>query len=162
LRLSSTVSGDLVIESFVSRRSLGLKLAAIACLAIAAACGSSSNPMSPSVNVPFSQSDLRVGSGADAVSGRTITVNYTGWLYDESKADQKGAQFDSSVGRGSFSFLLGAGRVIAGWDQGVPGMKVSGVRRLVIPPNLGYGATANGPIPANSTLIFEVELLGVQ
>ena len=156
----------MIEKSSLSLCTLGLKLAAIACLAIAAACGSSSSPMTPSpaANVPFSQSDLRTGTGtgADAVAGRTTTVNYTGWLYDATKPDQKGTQFDTSVGRGSFSFLLGAGRVIAGWDQGVPGMKVGGIRRLVIPPSLGYGATANGPIPANSTLVFEVELLGVQ
>ena len=154
----------MIEQSSVSFRTLGLKLAAIAGLAMAAACGSSSNPMTPSpaANVPFSQTDLRAGAGADAVAGRTITVNYTGWLYDAAKPDQKGTQFDSSIGRGSFSFLLGAGRVIAGWDQGVAGMKVGGIRRLVIPPSLAYGASANGPIPANSTLVFEVELLGVQ
>ena len=79
------------------------------------------------------------------------------------KPDQKGTQFDSSVGRGSFSFLLGAGRVIAGWDQGVAGMKVGGIRRLEdVLAEPGYGGLANGPIPANSTLVFEVELLGVQ
>jgi len=126
---------------------------------LAAACGSS--PTSPS-NVPFSQFDLRVGTGADAVNGRRLTVNYTGWLYDASKTDQKGAQFDTSVGKTPFAFTLGAGQVIAGWDQGIVGMKAGGVRRLVIPPNLGYGATANGPIPGNSTLVFEVELLTVQ
>ncbi len=147
-------------------RSILATLAGFVLFAVTAACGSngssSGSPSAPSANVPFSQSDLRVGTGADAVAGRTLTVNYTGWLYDASRTEQKGAQFDTTTGRGSYTFLLGAGRVIAGWDQGVPGMKVGGVRRLVIPPTLGYGSSANGPIPGNSTLVFEVELLGVQ
>ena len=96
------------------------------------------------------------------MAGRTVSVNYTGWLYDASKTDNKGTQFDTSIGRGVFSFLLGGGQVIAGWDQGVPGMKVGGSRRLVIPPSLGYGASANGPIPGNSTLVFDVSLVAVQ
>ena len=126
----------------------------------ALACGSS--PTSPAVDVPFTQTDLRAGTGTQAVSGKLLTVNYTGWLYDSSKTDQKGTQFDASAGRGPFQFVLGAGQVIPGWDQGLAGMQVGGLRRLVIPPSLGYGAVANGPIPANSTLIFEVELVGVQ
>jgi FKBP-type peptidyl-prolyl cis-trans isomerase len=96
------------------------------------------------------------------VAGRRVTVNYTGWLYDASRTDQKGTQFDTTDGRGSYTFLLGVREVIAGWDQGVPGMKVGGLRRLVIPPSLGYGSTARGTIPANSTLVFDVELLNVQ
>jgi FKBP-type peptidyl-prolyl cis-trans isomerase FkpA len=126
----------------------------------AAACGSTT-PTSPGVAVPFSQVDLRAGTGADAVAGKTVTVNYTGWLYDPAKTDQKGAQFDTSAVRGPYAFVLGAGSVIKGWDQGVAGMKVGGLRRLVIPPALGYGGTANGPIPPNSTLVFDVELLDV-
>ncbi|MEO8077212.1 MAG: FKBP-type peptidyl-prolyl cis-trans isomerase [Acidobacteriota bacterium] len=112
--------------------------------------------------MPFSQVDLRTGTGADAVAGKTVTVNYTGWLYDSAKTDEKGVQFDTSASRGPFVFLLGAGKVIKGWDQGVAGMKIGGLRRLVIPPALGYGSVANGPIPPNSTLLFEVELVGVQ
>ena len=91
-----------------------------------------------------------------------MTVHYTGWLYSASAPDNKGTQFDTSAARGPFSFILGARQVIAGWDQGVAGMRVGGMRRLVIPPSLGYGGTANGPIPANSTLVFDVELLSVQ
>ena len=91
-----------------------------------------------------------------------VTVNYTGWLYDESRPDQKGAQFDTSIGRDVFSFTLGIGQVIAGWDQGVPGMRVEGVRRLVIPPSLAYGNFRNGPIPPNAALVFEIEMLGVR
>ena len=124
-----------------------------------AGCGAS--PTSPS-SAPFSQTDLRVGTGADAVNGGLLTVNYTGWLYDASQPDQKGTQFDSSVGRAPITFTLGGGQVIIGWDQGLPGMKVGGLRRLVIPPSLGYGASRYGIIPPNASLVFEVELLDVQ
>jgi FKBP-type peptidyl-prolyl cis-trans isomerase FkpA len=130
-------------------------------VAAATACGSAP-PTAPGVIVPFSQLDLRAGSGADAAAGKRVTVNYTGWLYDPAKTDQKGVQFDTSAGRGTFSFTLGAGKVIKGWDQGLVGMRVGGLRRLVVPPALGYGSVANGPIPPNSTLLFEVELLDVQ
>jgi FKBP-type peptidyl-prolyl cis-trans isomerase len=119
-----------------------------------AGCGGS--PTSPSVNVPFSQTDTVVGAGAAALAGHQVSVSYTGWLYDASKSDQRGTQFDSS---NSFTFTLGAGAVIAGWDQGVAGMKVGGTRILVIPPSLGYGSKATGPIPANSTLVFQITLL---
>ena len=100
--------------------------------------------------------DLKVGNGTEAVSGKTVSVHYTGWLTD-------GKKFDSSVDRGQpFKFRLGAGQVIRGWDQGVAGMKVGGKRKLTIPPNLGYGARGAGNvIPPNSTLVFEVELLEV-
>lgn len=101
-------------------------------------------------------SDLVVGTGAEATPGTTVTVNYTGALPD-------GTVFDSSVGRGPFTFGLGAGQVIRGWDEGVAGMKVGGKRRLVIPADKAYGNQAvGGVIPANATLLFEVELLGVQ
>ena len=131
-------------------------------LALTAACGSSYNGSPSPVNVPFSQTDLVVGTGADAVNGRNLTVNYTGWLYDANRPEQKGTQFDTSVGKTPFQFVLGTGRVILGWDRGVPGMKVGGRRRLVIPPELGYGAAGSGPIPGNATLVFEIELLAVQ
>jgi FKBP-type peptidyl-prolyl cis-trans isomerase len=101
-------------------------------------------------------SDLVVGTGTEAVAGKHIVVNYKGTLID-------GTEFDSSYSRGvPFDFDLGAGQVIAGWEQGFSGMKVGGKRKLVIPANLGYGERAIGPIPANSTLIFEVELLDVK
>jgi FKBP-type peptidyl-prolyl cis-trans isomerase FkpA len=145
-------------------RCLGLVLAVT--VALATGCSNSSSPSSPTAATPpraeFSQTDLRVGTGTAASNGRVLTVNYTGWLYDPSRPEQKGTQFDSSVGRSPFSFTLGAGQVIRGWDQGVPGMSVGGLRRLVIPPELGYGSVPNGGIPANSTLVFEVELLSVQ
>lgn len=91
-----------------------------------------------------------------------MTVNYTGWLYDSTKTDNKGTQFDTSIGRGPFPFTLGVGQVIKGWDQGVVGMKVGGSRRLIIPPDLGYGAAGNGPVPGNATLVFDIDLLTVQ
>jgi FKBP-type peptidyl-prolyl cis-trans isomerase len=97
-----------------------------------------------------------VGTGAEAMPGQEVSVHYTGWLPD-------GKKFDSSVDRGKpFVFPLGAGRVIAGWDEGVEGMKIGGTRTLIIPPDLGYGVRGVGPIPPNSTLVFRVELLGVQ
>ena len=143
-----------------------LRVFALLSLVIASALAVSacedSNPSSPSVNVPFSSTDLAVGTGTEATVGRTITVHYTGWLYSANASDNKGAQFDTSAGRGPYQLVLGVGQVIRGWDQGVVGMRVGGRRRLVIPPNLGYGSVANGPIPANSTLLFEIELLSVQ
>ena len=103
-----------------------------------------------------------MGTGAAATAGHLISVDYTGWLYDSSKVDFKGAQFDTSTGRGPFAFVLGAGQVIPGWDQGLVGMKVGGKRSLIIPPNLAYGAQGvPGAIPANATLIFEVTLNAV-
>jgi FKBP-type peptidyl-prolyl cis-trans isomerase FkpA len=133
----------------------------LALLAPIAACGGGSSPAAPTPNVPYSQTDLKVGDGAEAVAGKQVTVNYTGWFYDANQPDQKGAQFETSVGKTPFSFPLGAGRVIQGWDRGVAGMKVGGSRRLVIPPSLGYGAAGNGPIPGNATLVFDVDLLAV-
>jgi FKBP-type peptidyl-prolyl cis-trans isomerase FkpA len=111
----------------------------------------------------YTQTDLREGTGPMATSGQTATVNYTGWLYSETAPEQKGAKFDSSIGRGPFAFKLGAGQVIRGWDQGVQGMKVGGQRRLVLPPEFGYGARGTGSaIPPNATLVFDVELLEVR
>lgn len=129
-------------------------------LALITACG---GPTSPTpLNVPYSQTDIVVGSGAAAKAGDALTVNYAGWLYDANAAQNKGALFDSSIGRGAFQFQLGAGRVIRGWDQGVVGMQVGGVRRLVLPPDLAYGSTGSGSIPPNATLVFEIELLAIQ
>lgn len=111
----------------------------------------------------YTQIDLREGTGPMASTGQTATVNYTGWLYSADAPEQKGAKFDSSIGRGPFAFKLGAGRVIRGWDQGVQGMKVGGQRRLVLPPEFGYGARGAGDvIPPNATLVFDVELLDVK
>ena len=110
------------------------------------------------------RADNRVGTGAEAVPGRTVTVHYTGWLYDDARPDKKGNKFDSSRDRNDpFMFQLGAGEVIRGWDEGVAGMKVGGQRTLTIPSSLGYGARgAGGVIPPNATLVFDVELLEVK
>ncbi len=115
-------------------------------------------------NQGMKMTDTQVGTGAEAVAGKTVVVHYTGWLFDATSTDNKGKKFDSSRDRGDpFSFGLGAGQVIKGWDQGVAGMKVGGQRTLVIPPELGYGARgAGGVIPPNATLVFDVELLDVK
>ena len=108
--------------------------------------------------------DGKVGTGTAATAGKTVTVHYTGWLYDPKAADHKGKKFDSSVDRNEpFEFPVGAGMVIKGWDDGVVGMKVGGKRRLVIPPEMGYGARgAGGVIPPGATLVFDVELVEIR
>jgi FKBP-type peptidyl-prolyl cis-trans isomerase FkpA len=125
------------------------------------ACGG--NTENTSVTQLIRQDDV-VGTGAEAQSGRVVTVHYTGWLYDQTRPDRRGNKFDSSRDRNEpFSFNLGAGEVIRGWDEGVAGMKVGGRRTLTIPPDMGYGARgAGGVIPPNSTLLFDVELLEVK
>jgi FKBP-type peptidyl-prolyl cis-trans isomerase FkpA len=129
------------------------------------ACGGDDNPTAPSPgSVAFSTTDVRVGTGAEAQSGRRVRVNYSGWLYSTAAADNKGTKFDSSYdpGRVPLEFTIGSG-VITGFSQGVIGMRVGGYRRVVIPPNLGYGSQGSGnTIPPNATLIFEMELLSVQ
>jgi FKBP-type peptidyl-prolyl cis-trans isomerase FkpA len=109
------------------------------------------------------KTDVKLGVGDIATAGKSVSVHYTGWLYDVAAPDHHGKKFDSSRDRNEpFEFPLGGGRVIAGWDQGVAGMKVGGQRTLIIPANLGYGARgAGGVIPPNATLVFDVELLGV-
>jgi len=133
-------------------------------LVLLSACGGDSNPAGPTTipPQPFTITDLRLGTGAEAVNGKRLTVNYAGWLYSTSAAENKGTLFGTSVGGAPFAFTLGTAAVIPGWDQGLVGMKVGGVRRLVIPPALAYGATGNASIPPNSNLVFEVELLDVQ
>ena len=133
---------------------------ALAALLIAACADS---PASPSSSfAPFSQTDLVVGTGTAAATGNTVTVDYTGWLYDASQPNQNGPQFDSSIGRSTFSLVLGAGQVIRGWDQGLVGMRVGGVRRLVIPPSRADGAGRSGPSPPNAPLGFVIALHDVQ
>lgn len=109
------------------------------------------------------KTDVKLGTGDLATAGKYVTVHYTGWLYAANAPDHHGKKFDSSRDRNEpFEFPLGAGRVIAGWDQGVEGMKVGGQRTLIIPANLGYGARGAGKvIPPNATLLFDVELLKV-
>src|SRR4051812_25214993 len=141
-----------------------LAIAALVAATLASACGSSSSsPAAPSnvFSAPYSQTDLIVGTGATATVGRPVTVNYTGWLYNPSGVDGKGAQFDTSLqaGRAPLSFTVGGNEVIAGFSQGVIGMKVGGRRRLVIPASLAYGATGNGPVPPNATIVFDIDLI---
>ncbi|MEO8331692.1 MAG: FKBP-type peptidyl-prolyl cis-trans isomerase [Gallionella sp.] len=129
------------------------------------ACSEQTAPkMETSKMTELIKTDNKLGEGALATAGHNVTVHYTGWLYDAAAPDHHGKKFDSSRDRNDpFVFPLGAGRVIAGWDQGVAGMKVGGQRTLIIPANLGYGARgAGGAIPPNATLVFDVELLGVQ
>ena len=131
----------------------------IAALSLGAAgCGDS--PTEPDLpRGEYAQTDLRVGTGAEATNGRTVSVNYAGWFYDPSGQDSKGSRFD---GPAAYSFLLGSNQVISGWNRAVPGMRVGGVRRFVLPPELAYGAAGSGSIPPNATLVFEVELINVQ
>jgi FKBP-type peptidyl-prolyl cis-trans isomerase FkpA len=132
----------------------------LAVLAAATACGSDTAPTTTSSG-PYSQTDLVVGTGALAVSGSQVLVGYTGWLYDTSRPDGKGTQFETNPA--GYGFRLGTGVVIPGWDRGVAGMRVGGQRRLVIPPELAYGSAGSPPkIPANATLVFDVTLLSVQ
>lgn len=151
---NSRVKTIVSLVPFVVARTV-LLLAVVA----AASCGSDPAPTQTSSG-QYSQTDLVVGSGTQAVSGSQVTLNYTGWLYDTSRPDGKGMQFES----GQFGpFRLGTGLVIAGWDRGVPGMRVGGQRRLVIPPELAYGSGGSPPkIPGNATLVFDVALLNVQ
>ena len=140
----------------------------IPALLLSIACGgddgggpaSPTPPTSPSVglDVPFSTEDLRVGTGQEAMNGDRLSVDYTGWLYDPNAPENKGTEFDS----GNIPFTLGAGQVIQGWDRGLLGMRVGGLRRIVIPPDLAYGDSGAPPaIPGDATLLFEVELVSI-
>ena len=133
-------------------------------LLLAGACGGDDNSgpsLAPTTSAPYSQTDLVVGTGALAGPGSLVTVAYTGWLHDSSRTDAKGAQFDSNA---AFTFRLGTGAVIRGWDQGVSGMRVGGQRRLVIPPDLAYGnqSPPGSIIPPNATLVFDITMNNVQ
>jgi FKBP-type peptidyl-prolyl cis-trans isomerase len=129
-----------------------------------AACGAPELPPATAGVDQLQVTDLVVGSGAEAVAGKRVTVHYSGWLYDPKQPEAKGKPFDSSREAGRpFSFTLGAGQVIAGWDQGVQGMRAGGQRRLVIPHALAYGERgAGGVIPPRASLVFDVELLEVR
>jgi len=134
----------------------------LALVMVAACGGGDNNSTAPTpVGPPYSQTDLVVGTAANAASGNRVTVAYTGWVYDAARPDGKGSQFDTNT---SFAFTLGAGSVIRGWDVGVPGMRVGGQRRLVIPPDLAYGNRSPDPtrIPNNATLVFDITLNAVQ
>ena len=145
-----------------------LRTAAVLVMAgvvVLAACAR--EPELPPATVGVEQlqvTDLVLGAGAEAVAGSKVTVHYSGWAYEPSQPDAKGKSFDSSRESGQpFTFALGAGQVIAGWDQGVPGMRVGGQRRLLIPHELAYGERgAGGVIPPRATLVFDIELLDVR
>jgi FKBP-type peptidyl-prolyl cis-trans isomerase FkpA len=148
------------MSQFVARvgRSVVVLVMAVA-LAGAASCTS---PTSPTFRADFEKIDLVAGTGAEAASGATALVNYTGWLYDNTKTDKKGDQFDASPAGQPFVFQLGAGQVISGWDVGIIGMKVGGKRRLIIPSQLAYGRQGAGDrIPPNATLVFDIELVSL-
>ena len=120
--------------------------------------------MTETVPTELVKTDVKTGSGPAIAKGQTAVVHYTGWLYSPDAPDHKGKKFDSSRDRNDpFSFTVGGGEVIGGWDQGVAGMQVGGQRVLTIPPSLGYGARgAGGVIPGNATLLFDIELLKIQ
>ena len=123
------------------------------------ACTSASAPSKP---VEFTIIDVRVGTGAVASTGSTLSVNYVGYRYDETHADKKGEEFDASRPGRPFVFWLGASQVIAGWDEGLVGMRVGGLRRLIVPSTLAYGrGGAGNRIPPNASLVFDIELLSV-
>jgi FKBP-type peptidyl-prolyl cis-trans isomerase FkpA len=141
-------------------------LAVVTLLTLLAACGADKPAVpAPSPVTTLQTVMLKPGSGAAVAAGQIAVMQYTGWLYESAATDNKGKQFDSSRSSGGqpFKFPLGTGSVIKGWDQGVLGMKVGESRRLVIPPNLGYGDTgAGGVIPPGATLVFDVELVGIE
>jgi FKBP-type peptidyl-prolyl cis-trans isomerase FkpA len=139
------------------------RAAVVAAIVVICSCASEDH-MAQSNVTELIKTDNVTGSGNEAVAGRSVTVHYTGWLYDQGKADHKGKKFDSSRDRNEpFPFRLGAGEVIRGWDEGVAGMKVGGRRTLTIPSEYGYGARGAGSdIPPNAALVFDVELLDVK
>jgi FKBP-type peptidyl-prolyl cis-trans isomerase len=148
-----------------------ISLAALVSAALfsTSACTEQAAPTQPTITEKSSmaqliKTDTKQGDGAEAMSGKNVSVHYTGWLYDEAAPEHKGKKFDSSRDRNEpFEFSLGAGMVIQGWDQGVVGMKVGGQRTLIIPAEMGYGKRgAGGVIPPNATLVFDVELLKVK
>jgi|SRR5882724_5185015 len=146
-------------------RTAGLVLALVGFVACSPSTPSTATPAPKSEQPKFEMTDVVVGTGDAIAAGSTAVVHYTGWLFDAAAVDHRGTKFDSSRDRGDpFRFPVGGGQVIKGWDQGVAGMKVGGQRRLVIPPEMGYGAggAGGGAIPPNATLLFDVELLAIQ
>lgn len=141
-------------------------VAAMIALSSLSACGGGGKD-TPAVVVyspaALAKTDIAVGTGAEAVSGKTVKVHYTGWLYNTTAANNKGTQFDTSVGKSPFTFTIGTNQVIPGFEQGVIGMRVGGKRTVVIPSALGYGSqgAAGGAIPPNSGLVFDLELIEV-
>ena len=135
-----------------------MRLFALLLAVAAGVAGCTREPTTPSHVAAFSQSDIRVGTGAAAISGSALSVNYVLWLYDSTKPESKGAQIDAATG---YAFALGGGAVIKGWDQGIAGMQEGGIRRLIIPPSLGFAGERSGPVPPYATLVYEIEVLTV-
>jgi FKBP-type peptidyl-prolyl cis-trans isomerase FkpA len=131
-------------------------------LVCAPAAAATPKPTPTSTPRPLQKTDTVVGKGKTAAAGATVTVHYTGWLYSPKTPQQHGVQFDSSKGGEPFTFTLGAGKVIPGWDQGLIGMKAGGKRTLVVPAAFAYGERGAGPIPPNANLIFDITLLDVK
>lgn len=134
-------------------------------LVLLAACQPATPPtLKTSSALLFQKLDIAVGVGDELVAGKTAVVHYTGWLFDPGAPENKGTKFDSSRDRGEpFRFAVGSGQVIKGWDEGVVGMRIGGQRRLIIPPEMGYGARGAGSsIPPNAALLFDVELLTIE
>ncbi|MBB4843486.1 FKBP-type peptidyl-prolyl cis-trans isomerase FkpA [Paucibacter oligotrophus] len=156
----------MMIQSSFRASAIALALIGTLGLSACGGGGGSSTPADTSGSAAVSTlkiTDSTVGTGPVAANGQNVSVHYTGWLYDVKATDQRGSKFDSSVDRGTpFSFKLGAGEVIAGWDQGVAGMKVGGKRTLLIPASLAYGSSGRGSIPPNAALVFDIQLLEVK
>jgi FKBP-type peptidyl-prolyl cis-trans isomerase FkpA len=151
----------------INRRQLAAALVALSALALNNIASAEPQKEKPAMKKSITQlesHDSKIGEGKEAMPGTNVAVHYTGWLYDPSKPEGHGTKFDSSVDRGEpFTFFLGGGQVIRGWDDGVVGMKEGGKRTLIIPSSMGYGSRgAGGVIPPYATLIFDVELLHVQ
>lgn len=137
-----------------------VRLALLVLLVAAAGCdfGKTSGPTAPDQSgVVYSQTDLALGTGAEATAGSTVAGQYGAWLYSDTAADHKGTQIDAN----QFSFVVGGGQVIKGFDQGVVGMKVGGQRRLIIPPSLAYGSSGFSSVPPNAALVFDIALTSV-
>jgi FKBP-type peptidyl-prolyl cis-trans isomerase FkpA len=154
------------------RRASGARIAVV--VAALAVCACASAPSKPPTDrsaagtfttpvTDLQYIDVGVGAGAEALPGTFVVLNYTGWLYDPFAPNHRGAKFDSSRDRdAAFGFYLDTGKVIKGWDEGVPGMKIGGRRTLAVPPGMAYGASGSSVIPPNATLLFDIELLDVR
>jgi FKBP-type peptidyl-prolyl cis-trans isomerase FkpA len=137
-------------------------LSALACALAVAVAAVPAHAAAAQPAAVVKKTDTLAGTGKTALPGNTVTVHYTGWLYAPKADKQHGAQFDSSVGGTPFTFQLGAGKVIKGWDEGLVGMKVGGKRTILVPAALAYGSRGAGPIPPNANLIFDVQLIDVR
>jgi FKBP-type peptidyl-prolyl cis-trans isomerase FkpA len=155
-----------MLKSIPASLLIAVLAASASCLAIAQ--DKPATLAAPSAAAPAAELkiiDRQVGTGREVQSGRAAMVHYTGWLYDNKAPENKGKQFDTSANRGlPFGFIVGVGKVIKGWDQGILGMKVGGKRTLIIPPQLAYGDkdVGDGLIPRNSTLLFDIELVEIK